>query len=71
MNTQFSISELCMYMQLVDLLDEGRLPPSIGYEHLYRWTRRVLDEAHLWKASSKKKSSPTPIASSISTRTCR
>ena len=47
MNTQFSISELCMYMQLVDLLDEGKLPPSIGYEHLYRWTRRVLDEAHL------------------------
>lgn len=47
MNTQFSISELCMYMQLVDLLDEGRLPPSIGYEHLYRWTRRTLDEAHL------------------------
>ena len=47
MNTQFSISELCMYMQLVDLLDEGKLSPSIGYEHLYRWTRRVLDEAHL------------------------
>ena len=47
MNTQFSISEICMYMQLVELLDEGKLPPSIGYEDLYRWTRRVLDEAHL------------------------
>ena len=47
MNTQFSISELCMYMQLVELLDEGKLPPSIGYGHLYRTTRRVLDEAHL------------------------
>ncbi len=47
MNTQFSISEICMYMQLVELLDEGKLPPSVGYEHLYRWTRRVLDEAHL------------------------
>ncbi len=47
MNTQFSISEICMYMQLVDLLDEGKLPPYIGYEHLYRWTRKVLDEAHL------------------------
>lgn len=47
MNTQFSLSEICMYMQLVELLDEGKLPPSIGYEHLYRWTRKVLDEAHL------------------------
>ncbi len=47
MNTQFSISEICMYMQLVDLLDEGKLPVSVGYEQLYRWTRRVLDEAHL------------------------
>ena len=47
MNTQFSISELCMFMQLVDLLDEGKLPPHIGYENLYRYTRFVLDEAHL------------------------
>ena len=47
MNTQFSISELCMYMQLVELLDEGKLPPSVGYANLYNWTRRVLDEAHL------------------------
>lgn len=47
MNTQFTISEICMYMQLVDLLDDGKLPPGMGYEQLYRWTRRVLDEAHL------------------------
>ena len=47
MNTQFSISEICMYMQLVELLDEGKLPPSIGYENLYRWVRKTLDEAHL------------------------
>jgi HAD superfamily 5'-nucleotidase-like hydrolase len=47
MNTLFSISEACMYMQLVDLLDAGRLPHSFGYEALYRHTREVLDEAHL------------------------
>jgi 5'-nucleotidase len=47
MNTLFSISEACMYMQLVDLLDQGKLPPSLGYETLYRHTRQVLDEAHL------------------------
>ncbi len=47
MNTQFSISEICMYMQLIDLLDEGKLPPSVGYENLYRCVRKTLDEAHL------------------------
>ena len=47
MNTQFSISEICMYMQLTELLDEGKLPPSIGYENLYRVVRKTLDEAHL------------------------
>ena len=47
MNTQFSISEICMYMQLVDLLDQGKLPPSVGYENLYRIVRKTLDEAHL------------------------
>ncbi|MEZ4699493.1 MAG: HAD-IG family 5'-nucleotidase [Rhodothermales bacterium] len=47
MNTLFSISEACMYMQLVELLDAGKLPPSLGYENLYRHVREVLDEAHL------------------------
>ena len=47
MNTQFSISELSMYMQLVDLLDEGRLPHAEGYDSLYRMVRKTLDEAHL------------------------
>ena len=47
MNTQFSISETCMYMQLVELLDEGKLPHNIGYDSLYRWVRKTLDEAHL------------------------
>ncbi|MBX2821831.1 MAG: HAD-IG family 5'-nucleotidase [Rhodothermaceae bacterium] len=47
MNTQFSISEICMYMQLTELLDQGKLPPSVGYENLYRIVRKTLDEAHL------------------------
>lgn len=47
MNTLFSISEAGLYLQLVDLLDEGRLPVQIGYDGLYRAVRRTLDEAHL------------------------
>lgn len=47
LNTLFSISEACMYMQLVDLLDEDELASSIGYEDLYRRVRRTLDEAHM------------------------
>ena len=47
LNTLFSISEACMYMQLVDLLDEGRLPDGVGYENLYRLVRRSLDETHM------------------------
>ncbi len=47
LNTLFSISEACMYMQLVDLLDEDRLAHSIGYEDLYRRVRRTLDAAHM------------------------
>ncbi len=47
MNTLFSISEAGIYLQLVDLLDAGELPPGIGYEDLYRAVRRTLDEAHL------------------------
>ena len=47
LNTLFSISEACMFMQLVDLLDEDLLPGSIGYEELYRLVRRSLDETHM------------------------
>lgn len=46
-NTLFSISEASMYMQLVDLLDEDRIPGAIGYEDLYRLVRRSLDETHM------------------------
>lgn len=47
LNTYFSLSEVCLYAQLVDLLDEGQLPDAIGYEGLYRLVRELLDEAHM------------------------
>ncbi len=46
-NTLFSLSETCLYAQLVDLLDAGRLPDVNGYEDLFRRIRARLDEAHL------------------------
>ena len=46
-NTAFSLSEVCMYAQLVDLLDQGKLPRMIGYRELYHHVRRSLDEAHM------------------------
>lgn len=46
-NTLFEISEGCMYAQLVDLLDAGKLPEVLGYEELYRRVRHTLDRAHL------------------------
>jgi HAD superfamily 5'-nucleotidase-like hydrolase len=47
MNTLFSISEAGIYLQLVDLLDAGKLPERLGYDDLYAAGRRTLDEAHL------------------------
>ena len=47
LNTLFSISEAGIYLQLVDLLDAGKLPAAIGYEDLYAVVRKTLDEAHL------------------------
>jgi HAD superfamily 5'-nucleotidase-like hydrolase len=47
MNTLFSLSEASIYLQLVALLDEGRLPERLGYDDLYAIVRRTLDEAHL------------------------
>ncbi len=46
LNTLFSMSECCLWMQLVDRLDEGALPERVGYGDLYRIVRRTLDEAH-------------------------
>jgi HAD superfamily 5'-nucleotidase-like hydrolase len=47
LHTLFSISEACMYAQLVDRLDAGELSRPIGYADLYRVVRRSLDEAHM------------------------
>jgi HAD superfamily 5'-nucleotidase-like hydrolase len=47
LNTLFSISEACLYMQLVDLLDCGKLAGAIGYRDLYERIRRAADEAHM------------------------
>lgn len=47
LNTLFSISEACMYMQLVDMLDDRKLPEVMGYRDLYARVRKVLDAAHM------------------------
>ena len=47
LNTLFSLSEGCMYAQLVDLLDAGALPAALGYADLHRLVKRSLDEAHM------------------------
>jgi 5'-nucleotidase len=47
MNTLFSLSEACWYMQLVDLLDQGKLEQGLSYRALYEEVRRVLDATHL------------------------
>ncbi len=63
MNTFFSLSEACMYAELVDLLDQQKLPvatelaaaepgvkpfPAVmGYADLYRWVKAALDAAHM------------------------
>ena len=46
LNTLFSLSEACMYAQLVELLDGGRLPAPMDYAELHRVVRSSLDEAH-------------------------
>ena len=47
LNTLFEVSEGCMYAQLVDLLDERKIPETLGYEALYRRVRFMLDRAHV------------------------
>lgn len=47
LNTLFSISEGCMYAQLVDLLDRHQLPEVLGYADLYEKVRSTLDATHL------------------------
>ncbi|MGQ0504240.1 MAG: HAD-IG family 5'-nucleotidase, partial [Myxococcaceae bacterium] len=47
MNTLFSLSEACMYGQLVDLLDQHAIPGVMGYSDLYRRVREMMDAAHM------------------------
>ena len=50
LNTLFSLSEACLYMQLVDLLDEGKLDPAgppINYRDLYEIVRKAIDATHM------------------------
>jgi len=46
LNTLFSLSEALLYAQCVDLLDQGRLEPGIGYADLYRIVRDAIDRTH-------------------------
>ena len=47
MNTLFSLSEACLYVQLVELLDSGKLPVGLSYRELYQEVRTALDATHL------------------------
>jgi len=47
LNTLFSLSEACLYAQLVDLLDAKQLPEVLGYTDLFRRIRVVLDATHM------------------------
>jgi HAD superfamily 5'-nucleotidase-like hydrolase len=47
LNTFFSLSEACMYAQLVELLDRRLLPEVLGYADLHRRVRHALDRAHM------------------------
>jgi len=47
LNTLFSLSEAWMFGQLVDLLDDGKLPPGLSYRDVHRTVRSSTDEAHM------------------------
>ncbi len=47
LNTLFSLSEGCIYTQLVDLLDQKLIPEPLSYSTLYDKIVSVLQEAHL------------------------
>jgi 5'-nucleotidase len=53
MNTLFSLSETCLFAQIVELLDAGRLPPGTSYDDVYRVVRGSVDAAHLVGALKK------------------
>ena len=47
LNTLFSLSEACLYAQLVDRLDAQELPTVLGYADIYRRVRESIDQTHL------------------------
>jgi HAD superfamily 5'-nucleotidase-like hydrolase len=47
LNTLFSISEACIYSQVVELFDEGLIPDVETYTDLYEAVRNALDSAHI------------------------
>lgn len=47
MNTLFALSEACIYSQMVDLLDQGKLGAQLGYTDLYKIVRSRIDETHM------------------------
>ncbi|RLB50330.1 MAG: HAD family hydrolase [Deltaproteobacteria bacterium] len=47
MNTLFGLSEGCMFLQVVDLYEEGLIPNVHSYRDLYRAVRESLDETHM------------------------
>jgi 5'-nucleotidase len=47
LNTLFSLSEGCLYSQLVDLLDQGRLPQVKSYSELFTRVRATVDAQHV------------------------
>jgi HAD superfamily 5'-nucleotidase-like hydrolase len=49
LNTLFSLSEGCLYAQLVDLLDAGKLSSAgpMGYPQLYARVKSTLDATHM------------------------
>jgi 5'-nucleotidase len=47
LNTLFSLSEAWMFGQLVDLLDQNKLPSGLSYRDLYQTVRSCTDEAHM------------------------
>ncbi|MCE5336376.1 MAG: HAD-IG family 5'-nucleotidase [Desulfobacteraceae bacterium] len=47
LNTLFSISEACIFMQLVEMVDRGELAGCMSYEELMEHVRRSVDETHM------------------------
>jgi 5'-nucleotidase len=47
LNTLFSLSEGCLFSQMVDLLDQGLLPQVKGYAELFARVRATVDAQHL------------------------